>query len=287
MTIEDIRTIGIVGSGTMGVGIAQIVALAGFNVVMHDSSRGALQRFQSGITRNLDKAVELGKITSDQKEDALGKIEIQPYIRDLEVDFVIEAVVEDLEIKTEIFGKIAENNPKTILASNTSSIPITQIASKLEDPSRLVGMHFFNPAHIMKLVEVISGATTDPEIADITMNLAQKFGKTPVEVKDSPGFIVNRVARHYYVESLKVVEENVCGFDELDKLMESLGFRMGPFRLMDLIGVDTNLSVTKTIYDQSHQEPKFRPSRIQQQLVDAGFNGRKSGKGFYNYKNAK
>jgi 3-hydroxybutyryl-CoA dehydrogenase len=287
MTINDIRTIGIVGSGTMGVGIAQVAALAGFEVVIHDSSKAALHRFESSLASNLEKAVELGKISPEQKEDTLGKIKIQPLIRDVEVDFVIEAVVEDLDIKTEIFSKLAENNSETILASNTSSIPITQIASKLEDPSKLVGLHFFNPAHIMKLVEVISGATTDPEIVAITMALAQKFGKTPVEVKDSPGFIVNRVARHYYVESLKVVEDNVCGFDELDKLMESSGFRMGPFRLMDLIGVDTNLSVTKTIYNQFHHDPKFRPNRIQQQLVDAGFNGRKSGKGFYNYKKGK
>ena len=271
----------------MGVGIAQVVALAGFDVIVHDSSKAALQRFEYSITTNLETAVEKGKISLKQKEEALGKIGIQSLIGNVEVDFVIEAVLEDLEIKVEIFRNLARNNSEAILASNTSSIPITQIASKLENPSKLVGMHFFNPAHIMKLVEVISGSASDPQLVAITMKLARKFGKIPVEVKDSPGFIVNRVARHYYIESLRVVEEGACKFEELDKLLESTGFKMGPFRLMDLIGVETNLSVTQMVYDQFHQESKFRPSRIQQQLVDAGYNGRKSGKGFYNYKNDK
>jgi 3-hydroxybutyryl-CoA dehydrogenase len=175
------------------------------------------------------------------------------------------------------------NSPSTIMASNTSSIPITQIGAGLQRPENLVGMHFFNPAYIMKLVEVISGASTQNHVATKVYNLAKQMGKVPVMAKDSPGFIVNRVARHYYVEALKILEENVCDNEGIDRLMESSGFKMGPFRLMDLIGVDTNFSVTTSMYHSFHQDGKFRPSRIQQQKVDAGHHGRKSGKGFYEY----
>ena len=283
MNLQSIKSIGVIGAGTMGIGIAQVAALQGFEVIVYDSSAEALNRFEVDILKNLEKGVEKGKIKLQQKEEALAKIGIQQSIKDLQADFIIEAVVEVLDIKIDIFRKLIENNPGAILASNTSSIPITQIASGLTEPSRLVGMHFFNPAHIMKLVEVISGADTDKEIVSITMGLAEKFGKIPVAVKDSPGFIVNRVARHYYVESIKLMEEKVSDVEGIDRLLESSGFRMGPFRLMDLIGVDTNLSVTKTIFNQFNQDAKFRPSRIQQKLVDAGHHGRKSGRGFYNY----
>ncbi|HSI89893.1 MAG TPA: 3-hydroxyacyl-CoA dehydrogenase NAD-binding domain-containing protein, partial [Adhaeribacter sp.] len=186
--------------------------------------------------------------------------------------------------KHSIFSELASiNTDDTILASNTSSIPITRIAAKVPNPERVVGMHFFNPAPVMKLVEVISGAATSPEIAETIKQLAVKLGKTPVMANDSPGFIVNRVARHFYVEGLKVLEENVASVETIDKLMQASGFKMGPFQLMDLIGVDTNFSVTSSMFEAFHYDAKFRPSRIQQQKVDAGHHGRKTGKGFYDY----
>ncbi len=173
--------------------------------------------------------------------------------------------------------------PQTILATNTSSIPVTQIAATIPNPERVLGIHFFNPAHIMKLVEIVSGAQTDTQIASACRELIVKLGKMPIMAKDAPGFIVNRVARHYYVEALKILEENITSMENIDLLMESAGFKMGPFRLMDLIGVDTNFSVTSSMYQLFHYDGKFRPSRIQQQKVDAGHHGRKSGKGFYTY----
>jgi 3-hydroxybutyryl-CoA dehydrogenase len=189
-----------------------------------------------------------------------------------------------LEIKHQFFQQVAEINGKDcILASNTSSIPITQIAAKVPNPERFLGIHFFNPAPIMKLVEIISGVQTNPNIANTCKELIASMGKTCVMAKDAPGFIVNRVARHFYVEGLKVLEEQVADFETIDALMESSGFKMGPFKLMDLIGVDTNFSVTSSMYKLFHQDGKFRPSRIQQQLVDAGQHGKKTKKGFYAY----
>lgn len=197
----------------MGLGIAQAAALAGFDVIVHDASLESLERFEKNIVKSLEKGVQKGKLSEDEKETALQKIGIQPLLRDIQADFFIEAIVEDLQIKIDLFKKLAVNNPEAILASNTSSIPITQIASGLENSSMLVGMHFFNPAHIMKLVEVISGVDTDKKVVDATLALAEKFGKVGVEVKDSPGFIVNRVARHFYVESIKVLEEKVASIE--------------------------------------------------------------------------
>ncbi len=175
------------------------------------------------------------------------------------------------------------NPPTTILATNTSSIPITQIAAKLQHPERVVGVHFFNPAHIMKLVEIINGAATTPEYAKTCFDWATSLGKTCVYAADAPGFIVNRVARHYYVESLKILEENVADIPQIDNLLQASGFKMGAFKLMDLIGVDTNFSVTSSMYQQFHGDPKFRPSRIQKQKVDAGHHGQKTKIGFYSY----
>jgi 3-hydroxybutyryl-CoA dehydrogenase len=270
MQLSDIKKIGVVGAGTMGAGIAQIAAMAGYDTLIFDIQEEAIQKAEAGIIANLDKGIEKGKVTEEQKKNALAKVSYTTQLETLQCDFIIEAIVEKLTVKVEVFKKLeAINSPKTILATNTSSIPITQIAAGLKHPERLVGMHFFNPAHIMKLVEVISGAATKPEIAAVTRLLAEKLGKKAVEAKDSPGFIVNRVARHFYVEGLKTVEEGVGEFHQIDRLMEASGFKMGPFRLMDLIGVDTNFSVTTAMYEQ--------------QKVDAGHHGKKSGKGFYDY----
>ncbi|WKK82784.2 3-hydroxyacyl-CoA dehydrogenase NAD-binding domain-containing protein [Marivirga arenosa] len=284
MKLEDIKSIGIVGAGTMGSGIAQMSAMAGYKTTIFDIQEAALEKAKAAVTKNLDKGIEKGKVSAEQKEACLSNISFISNLEDLKADVIIEAVVEKLQIKIDIFSQLEKiNGDKTILATNTSSIPITQIGAGLQKPDRLVGMHFFNPAHIMKLVEVISGAATNPQIAETTKALAEKMGKKAVMAKDSPGFIVNRVARHFYVESLKIAEENVADFKQIDRLVESSGFKMGPFRLMDLIGVDTNFSVTQSMFESFYYDSKFRPSRIQQQKVDAGHHGRKSGKGFYDY----
>ncbi|MGK7389373.1 MAG: 3-hydroxyacyl-CoA dehydrogenase NAD-binding domain-containing protein [Candidatus Cyclobacteriaceae bacterium M2_1C_046] len=284
MRLEDIHTIGIIGAGTMGQGIAQVAALAGYEVILYDLKEDILDRSLSIISGNIDKGVEKGKIQAEEAEKAKGRISATSDFISIEGEIIIEAALEQLKVKHDVFLRLEEQLPaSTILATNTSSIPITQIAARLKHPERVVGMHFFNPAHIMKLVEVIEGAATDPEIAATTKALAEKMGKTAVMAKDSPGFIVNRVARHFYVESLKILEEGVADHETIDGIMENNGFRMGPYRLMDLIGVDTNFSVTTSMFESFHYDGKFRPSRIQQQKVDAGHHGRKTGRGFYRY----
>lgn len=283
-TLSSIITIGVIGAGTMGSGIAQLCAMAGFKTLLFDIKEDQLDVAQQAINKNLDKGIERGKVTAEAKEAALANLKFTTHLADLKGDLFIEAIVESIEPKVELFQTLAhQNGPETILATNTSSIPITRIAAQIDQPERVVGLHFFNPAHIMKLVEVISGAATDPSVAEAMYQLAEKLGKKPVYAKDAPGFIVNRVARHFYVEGLKVLEEQVADHETIDTLLQSSGFKMGPFKLMDLIGVDTNFSVTSSMFESFHQDGKFRPSRIQQQKVDAGHHGRKSGRGFYDY----
>lgn len=279
-----IETIAIAGSGTMGLGIAQICALNGFKTLVFDINPNALVKAHTSIQHLLETGIAKGKITSTMAQNCLSHLNFTSNIEDLKVDLVIEAIVEQLEPKVALFTQLAAiNTEKTIFATNTSSIPITRIAAAIPHSQRVVGMHFFNPAHIMKLVEVISGEATSPQVAHDIYNLASQLGKNPVMVKDAPGFIVNRVARPFYLESLKIAEENVSNFAHIDSIMESCGFKMGPFKLMDLIGVDTNFAVTTSMFASFHYESRFRPSRIQQQKVEAGFYGRKTGKGFYNY----
>lgn len=276
--------IAVIGAGTMGAGIAQVCAQSGMETVLYDINAAMLDKARTGIDKNLAGAVEKGKLTAEQKAEALGRLAISANFDDLKADLIIEAIIERLDVKVELFTKLAtQNSAETILATNTSTIPITQIAAKIPNPERVVGIHFFNPAHIMKLVEVIAGAQTSDAVATAAKDFVLKVGKTPILAKDAPGFIVNRVARHYYVEGLKLAEENVAPFETIDALCEASGFKMGPFRLMDLIGVDTNFSVTSSMYQLFHYDPKFRPSRIQQQKVDAGHHGRKTGRGFYQY----
>jgi 3-hydroxybutyryl-CoA dehydrogenase len=281
---KSINTVAVIGSGTMGAGIAQVSAQAGMQVIVYDIAAPALEKCKSSILANMQAAVEKGKLEKAALDSAFARISFSASFEDVKADLCIEAIVEKLAVKQELMKKLAaQNMPSCILASNTSSIPITQIAAGIENPSRIVGIHFFNPAHLMKLVEIIAGAETSADVIAASRAYVEKIGKTPVMAKDSPGFIVNRVARHYYVEGLKALEENVASLESIDTLMESSGFRMGPFRLMDLIGVDTNFSVTSSLYEQFQYDPKFRPSRIQKQKVDAGHNGKKSGKGFYKY----
>lgn len=281
---STIQKAGVAGAGAMGLGIAQVFAHSGFNVVLYDISTEQLHLAEQTIRANLNTAVTKGKISEQQKNETLNRITYITDVNALVADIIVEAIVEKLEIKKQLFATLAAtNNPETILASNTSSIPITRIAKDVPHPERVAGMHFFNPAHIMKLVEVISGAETSETVANTLKELTIRLGKTPVMCKDSPGFIVNRVARHYYVESLKLLEEKVATIENIDTLMESAGFKLGPFKLMDLVGNDINFAVTSSLYESFHQDAKFRPSRIQQQKVEAGHLGRKTGKGFYTY----
>jgi 3-hydroxybutyryl-CoA dehydrogenase len=284
MTLDSLKTIAVVGAGTMGQGIAQVCAMAGYRVLLYDIQPDLVLSALTAIRRNLDTLIEKGKISQQQRDAASSLMSPISDFRQLQVELVIEAVIERLDVKQKMFSELEKINGKdTILASNTSSIPITQIASALKHPHRFAGLHFFNPAPVMKLVEVIKGAATDDATLNLLVEFAKKLSRQPVVAHDSPGFIVNRVARHFYVESLKIAEENIADIKTIDTLLKSAGFKMGPFELMDLIGVDVNFAVTSSMYHAFHEDPKFRPSRIQQQKVDAGHLGRKTGKGFYDY----
>lgn len=267
----------------MGQGIAHLALAAGHKVVLFDIAHNMLEKASSAVGKTISQAIDKG-IISGTKDDYLASLRLVDQASKLQADVIIEAIVEKLEIKHALYKVLEEvNQLHTIITSNTSSIPITQLAAGLEHPGRFVGMHFFNPAHIMKLVEVISGVATNQEAANMIAQLATYWGRKPVYVKDSPGFIVNRVARHFYVECLKLLEEGAANHEVIDRILEAQGFKMGAFKLMDLIGVDTNFSVTSTMYQQFFQEARFRPSRTQQQKVQAGQHGRKSGQGFYRY----
>lgn len=281
-----ISTIGIIGSGTMGSGIAEVAALAGFNVIMNDVSRKALDSGLDRIKQDLNRSVEKDRITAVAATESLARIKASEDFSVLATaDFVIEAAIEDLTIKRGLFQKLDSMlNPEAILATNTSSLSITSIAATVKRTGNVVGMHFFNPPPLMKLVEVVKGKQTSDETAAVTVELARRMGKTPVLCKDTPGFIVNRVARPFYGEALRLLGEGISSVEEIDRIVKlGGGFRMGPFELMDLIGIDVNYAVTKSVYDQFFHEPRFRPHPIQRQMVEAGTLGRKTKKGFYQY----
>ena len=283
-SLNQIETVGVVGAGVMGAGIAQLAAQAGYAVLLYDHDASMLPRARQQMEKNLDGAVQRQKMTAAEKDRILDAVQTTHQLDAVRASFIIEAVVEKLDVKVQLFRQLAaQNGPQAILATNTSSIPISRMARETPQPERVVGMHFFNPAHIMKLVEVIRGAATDQQVAAVAFELAEKMGKKPVYAADSAGFIVNRVARPFYVEGLKAVEDGITDLETMDQLMEAHGFKMGPFRLMDLIGVDANFNVTQSMYESFWQESRFRPSRMQQQKVDAGHHGRKTGRGFYHY----
>ncbi|GGF77941.1 3-hydroxyacyl-CoA dehydrogenase [Alteromonas lipolytica] len=284
--LETNTTVAVIGAGTMGAGIAQLAAAAGHPVVLFDAFDGAAEKGKAGIDKGLEKLVARGKMTADTKAALLARIRLATDIHDVaEATLVVEAIVENLDIKRELFANLESMVASdAILATNTSSISVTSIARDLKHPERFVGMHFFNPAPVMKLVEVISGVATDKDVAECVFATAENWGKIAVHAKSTPGFIVNRVARPYYAEALRLCEEQVADPATLDALLTGAGgFRLGPFALMDLIGHDVNYAVSESVFKAYYQEPRFRPSIMQLELVNAGRLGRKSGQGFYSY----
>lgn len=279
----EIKRVAIVGAGTMGLGIAQVCASAGFQVQLFDLTPPLITKAIQTIETNLRQAVDKGKLSSAQMAETMARIEAVEKTEDLRGDLFVEAIVEKLGPKQALMTQLEVLNPAAILASNTSTFPITRIGENLKNPSNCIGLHFFNPAPVMKLVEIISSPQTNPKWVLLLKKFCGQLGKVAVLAKDSPGFIVNRVARPYYVEALKVLEEGAVSVDVIDQLMRTTGFRMGPFELMDLIGVDINLAVTTSLYEAFDGTPRFRPSPIQQQKVADGHNGKKTGKGFYEY----
>jgi len=270
----------------MGAGIAQVAALAGHAVVLYDSRADAVPKAIQGIRQNLDKLVSKGKLSAEASEGTSARLRAASSLSEIrESGIVIEAVVEDLEVKRELFAEL-ENivDANCILATNTSSLSVTAIAAALRSPHRLVGMHFFNPVPLMELVEVIGGLATGSEPLATVHATAAAWGKSPVYAKSTPGFIVNRVARPYYGEALLLLAERAASPATIDAVMrESGGFRMGPFELMDLVGLDVGFAVSQSIFGAYFGDPRYRPSLIQQEMVRAGFLGRKTKRGFYEY----
>lgn len=279
-----LNTVVVAGAGTMGQGIAQLCATLGLQTLLYDVQEEGLNKARHGIAQNLQQNVAKGRLSEEDAAKIQQRIIYTHRLEDAVGDMLIEAIVEQAAPKQALFLAMEQQNgPQFIIASNTSSIPMEVLSQGLSRPERVVGLHFFNPATIMKLVEVISGPQTLPSVAQQAEDLAQRMNKIVVRAQDAPGFIVNRVARPYYAESLRLLNAGGLTHQDIDRLMESVGFRMGPFRLMDLIGVDTNLSVTTSIYQGLGCPARFEPSPIQQRLVQEGHHGRKSGQGFYSY----
>jgi len=279
-----INTVCVCGAGTMGSGIAQVVASSGLYTILYELNDEMLEKAKTAIDKNLQTLVEKNKMGKEEKERTIQRIHFTGDLHECLADVIIEAIVEKPEVKIGLFNQLAEiNHGETIFATNTSSLSITRIAEKVLHPHRVAGMHFFNPAPVMKLVEVVTTHYTSKETAQTIADFAKQLGKIPVVCKDSPGFIVNRVARPYYIESMRLIEEGINDFTTIDSLLESTGFKMGPFRLMDLIGNDVNFTVSCSVYDQLGQPERLKPSPVQKEKVGKGELGKKSGKGFYNY----
>lgn len=284
MANNAIKTIVVCGAGTMGSGIAQVAATAGFKVIQFDLNESMLVKAAQSIERSLQKFLEKGRIDSAILNKALSNIQFTSNINECKGDLVIEAIIEKKEAKIGLFNQLFElNGPDLIVASNTSSISIDLIAQSIAYPSQLVGMHFFNPAPLMKLVEVIKGELTQPEIVQQMVDLALLMQKAPVICKDAPGFIVNRVARPYYLESMHLVQNGKATIEQVDAVLESVGFKMGPFKLMDLIGLDINYSVSTIVWEDLGKPLRLKPAAMQKEKIDQGELGVKTKKGFYQY----
>ncbi len=280
-----ISRLGVLGAGTMGAGIAQVAATAGIEVMLHDPIPGAVDKARDKVAGFLARRVEKEELSPADRDAAMGRIRLQPRLEDLATaELVVEAIPEDLELKRQAFRLLdAAAPPQTLLATNTSSLSVARIASAATRPDRVLGMHFFNPVPLMALVEVIPGPMTDGGAVDRVAAVVRQLGKEPVVAADTPGFIVNRVARPFYLEAMRIVGEGAASVDEVDAAIRRIGFRMGPFELVDAIGLDVNFAVSQSVYEQAFFEPRYRPHPMQRAMVDAGRLGRKSGGGFYEY----
>lgn len=277
----------ICGSGTMGRGIALVSIMSGHSATLYDTNQEALAKAKQFIDAQLQKAVEKGTIQSERLEAIMKSCayssELHGHVE--YADIIIEAIIESLEIKESLFAGIEQNGLRehAILATNTSSLSVNVLSKNRKYPHQFIGLHFFNPAHIMKLVEIIKTPSTKDEVLKLALEYCASIKKVAVIAKDVPGFIVNRVARNYYNEAMRIATEHASNPKQIDTLMKSLGFKMGPFELMDLIGNDVNLEVTKSVAAQYFNEPRFTPSLMQQDIVNAGRYGKKTGAGFYDY----
>ena len=279
------KNMGVIGAGTMGMGIAEVAASHNQQVYLFDLNNDFAHSAKQTMKKRLSSRVKRNKISIEHRQNIIDNITIVDDLKSLsDCQLVIEAIVENLKIKQNLFNQLQQIcNEDTLFASNTSSISITAIAATLDKPENMIGLHFFNPAPVMKLVEVIAGLRSSKENLDTGIKLCQFWNKIPVLAKSSPGFIVNRVARPFYGEALKMLQEQMASPEMIDTLMQSAGFRMGPFTLMDLIGMDINLSVSETVFKSMYYDPRYRPSLIQQEMVAANLLGKKTGQGFYQY----
>jgi len=277
--------IAVIGAGTMGSGIAQVAAQAGHTTYLYDTRKEAVDQALAGLGKTFDTLVEKGKFTVEKAIEIRSRIKPATDLKNLAgCGLVIEAIIEHLDIKKKLFAELeALLDADAVLATNTSSLSVTAIASACTGPERVIGLHFFNPAPLLPLVEVVPGLATDAALPSRMVALMQEWGKTPVICKDTPGFIVNRVARPFYGEAIRIFEEGIADMPTIDAAMRSAGFRMGPFELMDLIGNDINFTVTRTVWGAFFYDPRYRPSFTQQRQVESGRLGRKTGQGYYHY----
>ena len=280
----QIKTIAVCGAGTMGSGIAQVAAQSGYHTIQFDVNEAMLEKSRAGIKNSLDFLVSKKKITASEKTATMERLKFTNNVNSCRADVIIEAIVEIPEVKADLFKKLHEvNHPNCIFASNTSSLSITGLQGMVPNPGRFAGMHFFNPANIMKLVEIVKGEQTEDTVVNTLYELAKAMGKVPVHCKDAPGFIVNHVARTYYLEAMHLLENGYASIETIDEIMEATGFKMGPFKLMDLIGNDVNFSVSNIVWEAMGKPERLKPSAVQRAKVEAGELGRKTGKGFYSY----
>ncbi|RAL26940.1 3-hydroxyacyl-CoA dehydrogenase family protein [Thermoflavimicrobium daqui] len=285
MTNDTFHRLAIIGAGTMGLGIAEFLASVGYNVAIYESSSKAWKNNWSRLKHRLSKQVERGKLTTKEMKELCQRIHLVSSLSDLrEMDLIIEAVVENIEVKKELFSQLSQIvSDTTILASNTSSLSITEIAAAAANPERVLGLHFFNPAVKMPLVEVIRGEVTELKWMEEVTQWIKEIGKEPVQVADSPGFLVNRVARPFHIESYRLISEGLADKAQVDRILRAAGFKMGPFELQDLIGIDINLAASVSVYRGFFAEPRFRPHYRQQRMMESGALGRKTGKGHFTY----